>query len=293
MNTRFVLTVGETSLVNPIKASSPFHGCEIKESAFFASIMKHYPLHSRRDLFKAGGLALAASAIANTVLADHHKAKKTPSTVKLAKGDVVLFQGDSITDAGRDKKNQVANEHKAFGRGYAWLAASQLLVSRPELELTIHNRGISGNKVHQLAARWDKDCLELKPDVLSVLIGVNDIWHGLAGRYDGTVETYETDFRKLLERTREALPKVKFIVCEPFVLKCGAVNDEWFPEFDKYRASARKVSDEHGAVFVPFQSMFDEAVKIAPPNHWAGDGVHPSQYGAALMANFWLKAVSG
>ena len=261
------------------------------ESAFFASIMKPNPLPSRRDLFKAGGLALAATAIANTVLGDHHKAK-SPATVKLDKGNVVLFQGDSITDAGRDKRNQVANEHKAFGRGYAWFAASQLLVSHPELELTIHNRGISGNKVHQLDARWDKDCLELKPDVLSVLIGVNDIWHGLAGRYDGTVEIYETDFMKLLERTRKALPKVKFVVCEPFVLKCGAVTDKWFPEFDKYRASARKVSDEHGAVFVPFQSMFDEAVKIAPPSHWAGDGVHPSQYGAALMANFWLKAVS-
>jgi lysophospholipase L1-like esterase len=284
---------GKPSVDNPSIASSPFHGCEIKESAFSASLMNEKSLPSRRDLFKTGGLALAATAIANTVLGDHHKTKKHPASVQLNKGDVVLFQGDSITDAGRDKRNQVANEHKAFGRGYAWLAASQLLVNRPELELTIHNRGISGNKVHQLAGRWDKDCLELKPNALSVLIGVNDIWHGLNGRYDGTVETYETDFMKLLERTRKALPKVNFIVCEPFVLKCGAVNEKWFPEFDKYRASARKVSDEHGAVFVPFQSMFDEAVKIAPPNHWAGDGVHPSQYGAALMANFWLQAVAG
>lgn len=255
--------------------------------------MQNQPLVStRRNLLKTGGLALAASAIAEQALADHHGGKAAPTNVKLAKGDVVLFQGDSITDAGRDKRKQVPNAQAAFGRGYAWMAASQLLVAHPELALTLHNRGISGNKVHQLAGRWGKDCLDLKPDVLSVLIGVNDIWHGLNGRYDGTVETYENDFMKLLEHTRAKLPKVKLVVCEPFVLKCGAVTDKWFPEFDKYRASARKVSDAHGAVFVPFQSMFDEAVKYAPPNHWAGDGVHPSPHGASLMAHFWLRAVN-
>ena len=132
-----------------------------------------------------------------------------------------------------------------------------------------------------------------QPDVLSILIGVNDIWHGLNGRYDGTVETYENDYRALLQRTRKALPKVQLVICEPFVLRCGAVNDKWFPEFDHYRAAARKVADEHSAVFVPFQSMFDQALQFAPANHWAGDGVHPSSHGAALMADFWLQAVRG
>ena len=155
----------------------------------------------------------------------------------------------------------------------------------------MHNRGISGNKVHQLATRWDKDCLELKPDVLSILIGVNDIWHGLNGRYDGTVKTYEDDFHALLERTKKALPKVQLVICEPFVLKCGAVNEKWFPEFDKYRAAAKKLAEAHHAVFVPFQSMFDEAVKYAPPKHWAGDGVHPSPHGSSLMAHFLLNSI--
>jgi lysophospholipase L1-like esterase len=243
---------------------------------------------SRRALIGTAGIAGLASSISNNLFADHH-AKE--NKISLTKDNTILFQGDSITDAGRDKKNQVANQQKAFGGGYAWMAASHLLIGLPDLNLTIHNRGISGNKVHQLAGRWDKDCLELKPDVLSILIGVNDIWHGLNGSYDGTVKRYEDDFHALIERTRKALPNTQFVVCEPFVLKCGAVNEKWFPEFDYYRASARRVAEKYSAVFVPFQSMFDEAVKYAPANHWAGDGVHPSSHGASLMAHFWLRAV--
>jgi lysophospholipase L1-like esterase len=84
---------------------------------------------------------------------------------------------------------------------------------------------------------------------------------------------------------------VRLVVCEPFVLRCGAVTDKWFPEFDGYRASARKVADAAGATFVPFQTMFDEAIKVAPPERWAQDGVHPSSDGAALMARQWLKSI--
>lgn len=209
----------------------------------------------------------------------------------IKKGDVVLFQGDSITDAGRSReKAGEANAREALGKGYAWLAASQLLVDRPEDELKIFNRGISGHKVPQLADRWDRDCLDLKPDVLSILVGVNDIWHGLDGRYDGTPESYEKAYVALVGRTLDELPDVRLIVCEPFVLRCGAVDDKWFPEFDAYRASAKKVADAFEATFVPFQSMFDEAAKIAPAEHWAGDGVHPSASGAALMAHAWRRA---
>jgi lysophospholipase L1-like esterase len=243
---------------------------------------------SRRKIIGTTALTSLASTLSNKVLADQPDELRK---INLKKNHNILFQGDSITDAGRDKKNQVPNQQKAFGRGYAWMAASNLLVGQPELGLTIHNRGISGNKVHQLADRWERDCLELKPDILSILIGVNDIWHGLNGKYKGTVETYEKDFLALMERTNKALPNTKFVICEPFVLKCGAVNDKWFPEFDKYRASARKVADQNGAVFVPFQSMFDQAVKYAPPAHWAGDGVHPSPHGASLMAHFWLQSL--
>ena len=212
----------------------------------------------------------------------------------IKKGSVVLFQGDSITDAGRSRADAVKeNNHKALGRGYSWFAAANLLTELPDHALKIFNRGISGHKVHQLAARWEKDCLSLKPDVLSILIGVNDIWHRLNGSYDGTVATYESDYRKLLKRTIKVLPNVKLVICEPFVLRCGAVTDKWFPEFDNFRGAARNISNEFKTHFVPFQSMFDQATAIAPPEHWAKDGVHPSSNGAALMAHFWLKSVLG
>lgn len=243
---------------------------------------------SRRTLLATAGIAGLASSISTNLMAGHHE---KANQLSLPKGTTILFQGDSITDAGRDKKNQIANQQKALGAGYAWMAASHLLIKNPQLNLTIHNRGISGNKVHQLANRWDKDCLDLKPDILSIMIGVNDIWHGLNGKYEGTVKTYEDDFLNLMERTRKALPKTQFVICEPFVLRCGAVNEKWFPEFDRYRAAARKVADQNNATFVPFQSMFDEAVQYAPPKHWAGDGVHPSSHGASLMAHFWTQSV--
>ena len=247
---------------------------------------------TRRSILGASAIAGTLSATAPIAKGAHH-ANSSKKRNLISKGDTILFQGDSITDAGRDKKKEVANEQKSSGRGYAWMAASQLLISKPDYNLTIHNRGISGNKVHQLDARWQKDCLDIKPNILSILIGVNDIWHGLNGRYDGTVKTYEDDYRSLIQRTRKALPRVRLVICEPFVLRCGAVNDKWFPEFDRYRESARTVASESGAVFVPFQSMFDRAIEFAPPAHWAADGVHPTPHGAALMADFWLQAVRG
>jgi lysophospholipase L1-like esterase len=244
----------------------------------------------RRTFLQSGAAAAGAAAWTTTTSAAATPGAGTPG---IAKGAVILFQGDSITDAGRKKGNGAkSNDQASIGGGYAWLAASQLLVDRPADDLTVLNRGISGHKVPQLAARWEKDCIELKPDVLSILIGVNDIWHKLNGKYEGTPKSYETEYLALVEQTRKALPNVKLVICEPFVLRCGAVKDNWFPVFDEYRAAAKKVADTHGALFVPFQTMFDEASKIAPPEHWAKDGVHPSSFGASLMAHTWLKIVA-
>jgi lysophospholipase L1-like esterase len=254
---------------------------------------------TRRDFLGKTAVTAAAALTASTLLPSSgcsNSTKRLSGSTRselIGKGDVVLIQGDSITDAGRNRRSEdKANDRSALGGGYAFLIAAQLLAARRDPELKIYNRGISGHKVFQLADRWDKDCLALKPDVVSILIGVNDIWHKLDGRYDGTIEIYERDYRALLERTRRELPGVKLVVCEPFVLRCGAVNDEWFPDFDGYRAAARKVATAFDTVFVPFQSMFDEATKNTPPAYWAGDGVHPTIAGAQLMAQAWLDAVS-
>ena len=243
---------------------------------------------SRRSFLQTTALAgggLAASSVL------HAGQATAAEKCELKTGAVILFQGDSITDAGRDKKNQSANNTRGLGRGYPNLIGGALLADHPAKKLTIHNRGISGNKVPDLAARWQKDAIDLEPDILSILIGVNDIWHKLSGRYDGTVGDYETGYRQLLQQTQEELPGVRIVICEPFVLRCGAVNDTWFPEFDQRREVANKLAGELKLDRVPFQAMFDDATKLAPPEYWAGDGVHPTLAGHALMAKTWREVV--
>jgi lysophospholipase L1-like esterase len=243
---------------------------------------------TRRHLLSSAA-ACASGAWAWTALAEPRIAGATESA--LLEGGVVVFQGDSITDAGRNRRDPGPNDAGAFGRGYAFMIAAQILGARPADGIACYNRGISGNKVPDLDARWQSDAIDLKPDILSILIGVNDIWHKLNGRYDGTVEKYEKGLSALLARTREALPKTKFVICEPFVLRCGAVGDDWFPEFDERRGAAKRCAEKAEATWVPFQSMFDEAVKAQKPAHWAGDGVHPTMAGHALMAKTWIDAV--
>jgi len=253
------------------------------------------PRHfSRRNFFKSAGIGAAAVAgmplLANSCApaVNNEKIQKF-----FSEGDVVLFQGDSITDAGRSKEQELPNNPWSFGVGYANHIGSWLLEEMPAKTLSIYNRGISGNKVYQLADRWEKDCLELKPDILSILIGVNDYWHFRNGRYEGTPEIYENDFRKLLSRTREALPDLKLVICQPFILiGTSAVDESWVEPFSAYQASAKKISDEFGATWVPFQEAFDQAIELTDPTYWADDGVHPSMAGAQLMANTWLEALS-
>ena len=205
---------------------------------------------------------------------------------------IILFQGDSITDAGRDREHTAPNDQRGLGPGYVFLAAAELLGEVPEKKLQCYNRGISGNKVFQLAARWEEDCIRLQPDILSILIGVNDFWHTLTHGYDGTPETYNKDFRALSDRTRDLLPEVRFIIGEPFVLPEGsAVNETWFPAFRRYQDVARKIASDYDATFIAYQSVFDEASRQAPQTYWSSDGVHPSTAGCYLMAKAWLRTL--
>jgi lysophospholipase L1-like esterase len=213
--------------------------------------------------------------------------------ISLEKDNTILFQGDSITDWGRNHDSKEANSTNNLGSGYAMLTAAQLLLDFADKNLQIYNKGISGNKVYQLADRWDTDCLKLKPDVLSIHIGVNDYWHTITSGYTGTIDTYITDYHKLLERTKQALPEVKIIICEPFAVKgVKAVDDKWYPTFDLFRKAARDIATEYNVPFVPWQSVFDKALKSAPGAYWTIDGVHPSVAGTALMAKAWMEVVS-
>jgi lysophospholipase L1-like esterase len=247
--------------------------------------------NSRRSFIRKAAISsLMAITIPEIISAS--MAEKGSKKIRLSKDNVILFQGDSITDAGRNKEDPGFNTARILGSGYAMLAAADILNDFAPLGPKIYNRGISGNKVYQLAERWDKDCLELKPDILSILIGVNDFWHKLNGNYSGTIEIYRNDFTALLERTLKALPNVKLIICEPFaVIGVKAVDDKWYPEFNEYRKAAAEIASRFGAIFIPFQKIFDEAVRKAPGSFWTGDGVHPSLAGAQLMADAWAEVI--
>jgi lysophospholipase L1-like esterase len=206
-------------------------------------------------------------------------------------GTVLLFQGDSITDASRDRANTSPNALRALGNGYPMLLAPMLRAERPALDLQVFNRGVSGNTVEDLAARWDADTIALQPAAISILIGVNDIWHTLTGSYHGTPEKYESGYGALLAHTRKALPGVRPIVMEPFVLRTGAVDDKWFPEFDRYRAAARRVASASKATFVELHEMFQQLARKNSPAYWAADGVHPTLAGHAAIARQWMATV--
>jgi lysophospholipase L1-like esterase len=215
-----------------------------------------------------------------------------PAPAPSTDGTVILFQGDSITDCGRNRGDAQPNAAGALGTGYPLLVAAAALATYPDRGLRFYNRGVSGNTVPDLEQRWAADTLELRPDVLSILIGVNDFWHKLGGGYTGTVQDYEDQYTRLLEHTRLVLPLVRLVVLEPFVLRCGAVDDRWFPEFDARRAVAARVAAHARATFVPLQAVFDERARTVPPAYWAADGVHPTPAGHAVIAQGWRSAAS-
>ncbi len=208
----------------------------------------------------------------------------------------ILFQGDSITDAGRDRTiESQANVPAALGRGYAFLTAARLLAQQPQLN--IFNRGISGNRITNLQTRWHDDCLALKPDVLSVLIGINDTWHGTAKGTPANgvpIDRFESVFCELISQARDANPDITLVICDPFTTECGAVTELAFhPDIDHRREAVHRVALQYDAIFVPFQQVFDDAVaRAGDPSLLAADGVHPTLAGHQAMADAWLHAVN-
>jgi lysophospholipase L1-like esterase len=244
---------------------------------------------SRRHLLQGAAAVGALGAFGQGRVSAQAKAD---SESLLEAGSVILFQGDSITDAGRKKDVLEANDSGALGRGYPALVAGELLADHADLGLKIYNRGISGNKVPDLAGRWQKDCLDLKPDVLSILIGINDIWHTIAfgSKYQGTLADYREGYRKLIRETLAALPDIRIVICEPFTTREKFASKEGKTAAD-YAVVAKELADEFKLTFVPFQAEFDKACEAADPKFWLGDGIHPSPAGHALMGQAWRRAV--
>ena len=198
----------------------------------------------------------------------------------------ILFQGDSITDALRNK--DVGTD---LGKGYALLVSSHLGLENPG-RYNFINRGISGNRIVDLYARIKLDLINLKPDVLSILIGVNDIWHEVSRQNGVAPDKFKKIYSMLIEEIKEALPDVKIMIMEPFVLP-GSATQEHMDEFSQvYEVAekAKEISDEYSLTFIPLQKKFDELTKLAPPEYWLYDGVHPTPMGHEMIKREWIKA---
>ncbi|MFF2886571.1 SGNH/GDSL hydrolase family protein [Paenibacillus sp. NPDC057967] len=199
--------------------------------------------------------------------------------------ETVLFIGDSITDAARDY-----HDPHSLGSGYAFMAAGLFGAMYPELGVKFLNRGISGNRVIDLEGRWQEDCLALKPDWVSVMIGINDAMR----RYDRDqhlpTETFIGIYRKLLLKTVETCGS-KLILVEPFVLPHAEIHRQCREDLDPKIHAIRDLAEEVGAIYVPLDGLFAQARARASIEYWAPDGVHPTPAGHALMARAWLQAV--
>ncbi len=199
-----------------------------------------------------------------------------------------VFQGDSITDAGRDRDNIAS-----FGVGYPNLVASELMCKYPG-EYEFINEGVSGDRIVDLYARIKQDLINHKPDYLSILIGVNDVWHELNEKNGVAAPKFETIYSMLIEEVQEALPDIKIFILEPFVLK-GSGTERYFDEFladvKLHSQAAKNVADKYGLVFIPLQEKFDEASALMSPTYWAADGVHPTAAGHALIKEELIKNI--
>ncbi len=199
----------------------------------------------------------------------------------------ILFQGDSITDAGRSREDDSSR-----GRGYPTLVSASLGFERPD-EFEFINKGISGNRIVDIIARIKADIINLKPDYMSILIGINDVWHEIVRQNGVDTKRFEMYYNMLIEEVREALPDIKIMILEPFVLKASATEEKW-DEFrsgaEEKAAAAKRVAEKNNLIFVPLMEKFDEATKRASDNYWLIDGVHPSAMGHELIKREWLKA---
>ena len=204
--------------------------------------------------------------------------------------DVILFQGDSITDGGRQRTGSDYNH--IMGQDYAYVLAAQIGAESPERELVFINRGISGNRVPDLEARWPDDTIALHPQLLSILIGVNDLLS--PGERAVTLEQFEAGYDKLLAETIAALPTTKIVLGEPFLLPVGKQKADYatnMAEMKRRQAAVDRLGAKYHLPVVHYQQALDAALTKAPAEHWSWDGVHPTYAGHGLMAQEWLKAV--
>ncbi|MBQ5972957.1 MAG: SGNH/GDSL hydrolase family protein [Oscillospiraceae bacterium] len=211
--------------------------------------------------------------------------------VGLRDGEVILFQGDSITHGGRSLDT---DPNHVMGHGYQCVASGRLCAENLDKRITTYNRGISGNRIADLYGRWAEDTLALKPTILSILIGVNDAFFSWRSGTGSDPARFGKIYRLLLDEARAAGPETVFVLMEPFTGPCFA--DAGAREFMSRRvaelaAVTRRVAADCGAVFVPLQKMLDRAAGVAGPERILWDGIHPTVIGHELIARRWMAVV--
>lgn len=210
--------------------------------------------------------------------------------IKLKENDIILFQGDSITDGNRGRSSDPNHIH---GHGYQYILAAELSADNLQKNVEFINKGISGNRISDLYGRWKDDCLNLKPTVLSILIGINDLWAMYDGGRGSEPERFEKIYHYLLDEVLEQNPETLIVIMEPFY---GESKEKEFNEYFKAHISAiaekaKKVATDYNAVFVPLQDLFDSYRDKTDIYKLLWDGVHPTTTGHELIARRWKECV--
>ncbi|HZZ20302.1 MAG TPA: SGNH/GDSL hydrolase family protein [Opitutaceae bacterium] len=209
--------------------------------------------------------------------------------------DRILFEGDSITDGGRQREGDDLNH--VMGQDYCYLIAARVGADMPRKHLLFLNRGVGSSKIVDMQVRWERDVIEMKPDILSILIGVNDEgsvidnWEPVV-----PIEKYADVYDALIQQTLAALPHVRIVLCDPFSLPGGSRTKTHWPErqadLKRRREAVAALGAKYNFPVVHFQLLFDEACLSAPESTWVWDGVHPTYAGHQLMADEWLRVAS-
>ncbi|MGB2964750.1 MAG: SGNH/GDSL hydrolase family protein [Anaerolineales bacterium] len=207
--------------------------------------------------------------------------------------NVILFQGDSITDAGRSRSAFGPNSPDGLGFGYPRLIADAVLNKHPEDYLQFYNRGVSGDRIRDMQSRWELDTLRLQPDLISILIGVNDTSNYIYLGMGSDPGEFRQIYQAILDTTVKNLPDASLVLCEPFILLTGEVSEEWSTDIIQRQTIVKDLAKEYDAVLVPFQSDLDEKTQGVPANHLLDDGVHPTEQGHQILADCWIKTVLG
>ncbi len=198
----------------------------------------------------------------------------------------ILFQGDSITDAARDKR-----DFHNMGYGYPKYAKELIVKAHPEAEFEFINLGISGNRTSQLFDRLYLDGIAFQPDVISILIGINDIWHRHGWEHINTTdEQIKTNYRAILERIKNET-NAKIMILSPYLLDAED-KDEMREELARVLDIVRELAKEFADVYIPLDKHFEKALKSQPcPRYFSGDGVHPNDNGSAFIGKLYAEAI--